>query len=97
MRYTQTAAMTSHAALMVSPRPRAMMANAAAPRAAIASHRALDCVPFHVGTKVLIGYLLLTCGPRDQDRAQQRHVGEQSAFVPSASLISINGAARRRN
>src|SRR4051794_27559250 len=42
----QIAAMTSHEALIVSPRLSATMPNDTAPRAAIPAHKSFDCVPF---------------------------------------------------
>src|ERR1700694_159676 len=53
----QVAAITSHAALTVSPRLSATIPNDTAPNATIAAHSNFVCMPFRVVTRVLIAPL----------------------------------------
>src|SRR5438270_9280577 len=53
----QIAAMTSQAALIVSPRLSATMPNDTAPRAAIPVHKSFDCVPFPLMRSMVTTFL----------------------------------------
>src|SRR3974390_404129 len=70
----QTAAVTNQAALTASPLLRATIANATAPRRAIAIHKILFCSPFDLSTAIMD--VLLARKP-EQNKCHPRDVVDQ--------------------